>query len=281
MKLGKFNINTLTTGHFALDGGAMFGVVPKVLWEKSNPADEKNRISMVTRSVLVQTEKRNILIDTGMGDKWDEKGKKIYKVENEEQNLESELKKFDLTFDNITDVILTHLHFDHTGGSTISDEKKIRPAFPNAIYYVTKDQWLWANEPSEKDRASFIQENFLPIAESGKLSILDHPKDFPIHGIGGLVSNGHTKGMWLPTIFDEGKTVVYCADLIPMSAHISVPWVMAYDISPLKTLEEKKVLLSQAEENDWILIFEHDPKISAVKLKKTEKGIKISEIINL
>lgn len=280
MKIGPYEIFTVQTGYVSLDGGAMFGVVPKILWNKTNPADELNRIQLALRTLVINGNDRLILIDAGVGSKMNEKLQKIYKVDHQEHELEQGLAEKGITFDQVTDVIITHLHFDHVGGATIEENGVLKPTFPNAKYYVQGEQWYWANHPSEKDRASYMPENFKPIEEAGQLVELDGPKElFP--GIEVLVMYGHTHGMQLPKISDGKSTLLYCADLIPTASHIPLPWIMAYDNNPLITLEEKKRLLPKAAEENWILVFEHDPFRPAGTVVQTEKGYALGDEIFL
>ncbi|HHE55300.1 MAG TPA: MBL fold metallo-hydrolase [Caldithrix abyssi] len=280
MKIGPYEIFTVQTGYVSLDGGAMFGVVPKVLWNKTNPADELNRIQLALRTLVINGNDRLILIDAGVGSKMNEKLQKIYNVDHQEHELEQGLAEKGITFDQVTDVIITHLHFDHVGGATIEENGVLKPTFPNAKYYVQGEQWYWANHPSEKDRASYMPENFKPIEEAGQLVELDGPKElFP--GIEVLVMYGHTHGMQLPKISDGQSTLLYCADLIPTASHIPLPWIMAYDNNPLITLEEKKRLLPKAAEENWILVFEHDPFRPAGTVVQTEKGYALGDEIFL
>ena len=280
MNIGKYELYPVETGRFSLDGGAMFGVVPKALWSKLITPDDENRIEMALRSLLIMDDKRKILVDTGTGNKLSEKRKKIYKIDNSKYDLASSLKKFNLEARDITDVILTHLHFDHAGGSTYLENDKYLPAFPNAVYYVQKTQYEWALEPSDKDKDGFSKENFVPITEEGKLRLVEgQAKIFP--NIEVFVSDGHTTGQQLVKISDEENTLVYCGDLIPTAAHIPLPYISGYDNYPLKTIEEKKTLLSRACFNNWILFFEHDALTEAVTVEKTEKGFGVKERVSL
>lgn len=281
MITGNFTITEIITGTFALDGGAMFGVIPKTLWERSNPADHKNRIAMVTRSLLIRDGIHTILVDTGMGEKWSEKHREIYKLDFSKHSLTKGLAREGLYPDDITHVILTHLHFDHTGGSIYEQQGLLKPYFPNAQYFTLKEQWDWALSPSEKDRASFIKDNFIPLQLHNQLTLLNSPKEFPLTGITGYVSYGHTKGMWLPIISDENQTVVYCADLIPTTSHVPIPYVMGYDNHPLIAMKEKKEFLQNAVKKNWILTFEHDPLCSAATVKDSSKGIVIDKKLSL
>ncbi|MAT58582.1 MAG: MBL fold metallo-hydrolase [Ignavibacteriae bacterium] len=275
MKIGKYNLRFIQTGLFALDGGAMFGIIPKPLWEKSNPPDEKNRIKLGAKSILLESDSRKILVDTGIGSNWDEKFLKIYDVQFHNNNLFDELSKLNIKPDEITDVILTHLHFDHTGGSVIEQNGKMIPAFPNAEYHVQKEHFDWALNPSDRDRGSFIKNRFVPLAEEGVLKFInDKYFDDEIEFI---KVYGHTIGMQLIKIFDSSNTILYCTDLVPTSSHVPVPYVMGYDIQPLNTVKEKNELFPMAVEEEWKLIFEHDPKILAATINKTEKGYSLKE----
>lgn len=270
MKIGKYTLHEVETGFIGLDGGAMFGVVPKPLWEKSNPCDELNRVTLNTRCLLLKSSSRNILIDTGIGDGWEDKFKQIYRVEYSSILSES-LKNAGAGFEGITDVILTHLHFDHTGGSTKLESGKWIPAFPNAKYYVQKKQFDWAINPSERDRASFVQNRFLPLIENGVLTLIDGNNQFDDE-IEFLIINGHTFGQQMVKISDSSKTLLYCGDLMPFSSHIPVPYVMGYDLQPIVTVNEKREILPRAAAEEWMIYFEHDPYYAAAKVTKNEKG---------
>lgn len=277
MKIGKYTVHLVESGAFALDGGAMFGVVPKTLWAKTNPADEKNRIAMVTRNILLVSDDRKILIDTGMGNKWDEKSQDIYKIDQAQNSLTTGLAKLGVSADDITDVLLTHLHFDHTGGSTVTANGTTVPAFSNATYYVQKSNFDWALEPTERDRGSYLRENFEPLARAGVLKVLDDSVEQLDHEIEVLRFNGHTRGQQLFKLTDGTTTLFYCGDLIPTASHVPLPYIMGYDLQPLITLQEKKYLLETALEENWILCFEHDAVSACATLKSGEKGITIAE----
>jgi glyoxylase-like metal-dependent hydrolase (beta-lactamase superfamily II) len=269
----------IDSGKFKLDGGAMFGIVPKVLWQNLNKPDRKNRITLSLRNLLIVTDDKKILIDTGIGTKYDEKFKQIYGI-SDENNLISSLEKVSVKPEEITDVVLSHLHFDHCGGTTYIKNNELNLTFPNAIHYVQKTQFETAMNPNVREKASFIKDNFLPVYNLGKMKLMDG--NFSItNGVEVFVSNGHTKGMQLVKINADIGTVIYCADLIPTSSHIHLPYNMAYDTAPLVLIEEKKNLLEQAVKNDWILFFEHDPKFDMVKVKKDEKGNFCKKELNL
>lgn len=275
---------SIDTGYFKLDGGAMFGVVPKVMWNKLNPADENNLCSWAMRCLLIEDGNRLILIDNGIGDKQDEKFLGHYHLHGDD-TLDTSLAKHGFSKDDITDVFLTHLHFDHCGGSIKREGDKLVPAFKNATFWSNEAHWEWATKPNDREKASFLKENILPIEESGQLKFIV-PGESQFHQLSSSVFNenisvrfvnGHTESMMLPQINYNGKTIVYMADLLPAAAHIPIPYVMAYDMFPLTTLNEKKSFLTEAVENDYILFFEHDPKIECCSLQQTEKGVRMKE----
>jgi glyoxylase-like metal-dependent hydrolase (beta-lactamase superfamily II) len=275
---------SINTGYFKLDGGAMFGVVPKVMWNKLNPADENNLCSWAMRCLLIEDGNRLILIDNGIGDKQDEKFLGHYYLHGDD-TLDKSLAKHGFSKDDITDVFLTHLHFDHCGGSIKREGDKLVPAFKNATFWSNEQHWEWATKPNDREKASFLKENILPIEESGQLKFV-LPGETQFHQLSSSVFKenisvrfvgGHTESMMLPQINYNGKTIVYMADLLPAAAHIPIPYVMAYDMFPLTTLNEKKSFLTEAVENDYILFFEHDPKIECCSLQKTEKGVRMNE----
>ncbi len=272
MKIGNYQLYAIDTGTFALDGGAMFGVVPKTLWEKAIQPDEKNRIAMAARALLLIGDGRKILVDVGNGSKFNDKLKSIYKIDESRNSLLGSLRRLGLAADDITDVILTHLHFDHAGGSTYRDNGVVRPTFPKARYYVQRQHWEAANTPTERDRASFFSEDFIPLVEHGVLHFTEGEGEI-LPGITCRVCHGHTSALQAPVVSDGTTTLFYCADLIPTVAHIPLPWIMAYDLRPLTTLEEKKRILTQAVDERWILFFEHDANVETVRLQRSDKGI--------
>jgi len=272
---------SINAGHFKLDGGAMFGVVPKSMWQKLNPPDENNMCNWAMRCLLVEDEGRLILIDNGMGNKQDEKFFGHYFL-NGDDTLEKSIAKYGFSKDDITDVFLTHLHFDHCGGSIERVNDQLVPAFKNATYWSNENHWEWATKPNDREKASFLKENILPIKESGRLKFIEtkegieFAKNFNLRFV-----NGHTESMMLPQIKYKDKTIVYMADLLPSVAHIPIPYVMAYDTRPLETLKEKKSFLTEALEKDFILFFEHDPEIECCNLQQTLKGIRSKETFRL
>ncbi|MDQ3021546.1 MAG: MBL fold metallo-hydrolase [Bacteroidota bacterium] len=272
MQIGDYKLYSVQTGLFKLDGGAMFGVVPKPLWQKTNPSDDLNRIDMCTRALLLDNGKRKILIDTGIGYKLSDKVNKIYDVDFSHYTLEKSLEKIKLKKEDITDVILTHLHFDHAGGSTYyEEERKLKPSFPNAVYHVQRKQYEWALNPTERDRASFFPENYKPLEENKVLNLIDGEYKFDDF-IMLLPVDGHTSSMQLVKIADDKDTLLYTADLIPTAGHIPVPYIMGYDLFPLTTLDEKKKYLKEISDNNWTVFFEHDPYNECVRIGLGEKG---------
>ena len=274
---------TIDTEFFKLDGGAMFGVVPKSIWNKLNPADENNLCTWAMRCLLIQDQERLILIDTGIGYKQEQKFLQHYYLHGN-NTLEKSLQKHGFLVEDITDVILTHLHFDHCGGAIKKVDNEYSLTFPNATYWSNEMHWQWATYPNDREKASFLPENILPIKGSGKLQFIP----FDENNVVAFTSNisirfvfGHTKAMMLPQIKYKNKTIVYMADLLPAAAHIPLPYVMAYDMFPLTTLQEKQQFLEEALENDYILFFEHDPIIECCTLKRTDRGIRMSESFRL
>ncbi len=282
-------VYSIDTGFFKLDGGAMFGVVPKSIWSRLHPADDNNLCTWALRCLLIVDNDRRILVDTGIGDKQDERFFSHYHLHGTD-TLDSSLAKHGFTRHDITDVLLTHLHFDHVGGAIKREGDKLVPAFPNAIYWSNEAHWHWATHPNNREIASFLRENIQPIADSGKLQFIPVPHETPYldqlvplatasftHNIQVRFANGHTQAMMLPQFEYRGHTIVYMADLLPSVNHIPLPYVMAYDMFPLETLQEKESFLTEAAENKYILFYEHDPLHECSRLIKTEKGIRAGE----
>lgn len=274
-------LHTINTGNFKLDGGAMFGVVPKSIWNKLNPADENNLCSWAMRCMLVEDGNRLVLIDNGIGNKQDAKFFSHYYLHGDD-TLDKSLAALGYHRNDITDVFLTHLHFDHCGGSIEREGDKLVPAFKNAHYWSNEAHWKWATEPNDREKASFLRDNILPIQQSGQLKFIDQQDGiaFTDH-IRVRFAYGHTDAMMLPEIRYNGHTLVYMADLLPSVGHIPLPYVMAYDMFPLITLEEKKRFLMEANERNYVLYFEHDPVVECCTLQSTEKGIRVHETFPL
>jgi glyoxylase-like metal-dependent hydrolase (beta-lactamase superfamily II) len=277
LKIGPYTIFPIETGRFALDGGAMFGVVPKNLWSRTNPADDQNRIPMALRVQLIQGDGKNILVDTGMGEKYDAKTRDIYQLDNSRFTMQHSLTERGLRPEDITHVIQTHLHFDHCGGLvTQTSDGKLVPTFPNAKVYVQKENLNWARNPTDKDRASYLKNDWEPIVTEGLIEELDGPGEiFP--GIELMIFNGHTRAQQLVHVHSDAHHVFFCADLMPTKAHIAFPFIMGYDNFPLTTLEEKKTLIPRMYEEQWLLFFEHDPLSALTKIESTPKGFKAGE----
>jgi glyoxylase-like metal-dependent hydrolase (beta-lactamase superfamily II) len=274
------NLYKIETGNLKLDGGAMFGVVPKSIWSKLYPADENNLCNWAMRCLLVENNGRKILIDTGMGNKQDKKFFSHY-YPNGNENLHESLEKYGFSENDITDVILTHLHFDHAGGAVnYNNNAKPVTAFPNAVYHIGKAHWELAIHPNRREKASFLQENFLPIEESGQLNLIENEGEH-IPGIDFRIFNGHTLGQIIPHIHYHQKTLVYAGDLFPSTAHIPMPYIMSYDTQPLITLNDKKKFFDEAVKNNYTLYFEHDLYHECCNLTETEKGVKVLETFSL
>ena len=256
MKIGQYKLYSIETSEFGLDGGAMFGIIPKVMWEKKTSVDSLNRIKMVTRSLLLVSDSHKILIDTGNGSKWTKKYLELYNIDLSRYNINSSLKKYGFTTDDITDVICTHLHFDHAGGNTIYHENNLVPTFSNATYWISEKNWNLANHPSQKDQGSFMECDWEVLAQNNMIMLV---KDKFLPGLEIYFTEGHTDGLMHPVISDGNKTLFYGADIFPTAAHIPVPWVMSYDLRPAETIKEKDSLLKKMHDEEWILFFEHDP----------------------
>ena len=275
---------SIETGHFKLDGGAMFGVVPKSIWQKTNPADSNNLIDMAMRCLLVEDGKRLTLIDTGIGNKQSEKFFSHYFLHGD-NTLDSSLKKLGFHRDDITDVFLTHLHFDHCGGAIELEKSsgQFRSAFANAHFWTNQRHWEWATKPNPREKASFLSDNILPLQESGQLKFIERTENrssTPL-GFDVIFVDGHTDSMMLPLIEYKGRKVCYMADLLPSVGHIPLAYVMGYDTRPLITLEEKTAILQKATEENWALFYEHDPSNECSTLIQTEKGPRVGDVFSL
>ncbi|PUZ27986.1 MBL fold metallo-hydrolase [Chitinophaga parva] len=272
---------SIETGFFKLDGGAMFGVVPKSIWHKLNPADENNMCTWAMRCLLIEDGKRLILVDTGIGNKQDAKFFSYYYLHGND-TLDKSLAAYGFHRDDITDVFLTHLHFDHCGGAIVREGDNLVPAFKNAKYWSNESHWAWATQPNEREKASFLSDNILPIQQSGQLNFIDgfdgvaFADNFHVRFV-----NGHTDSMMLPQLRYKDHTILYMADLLPSIGHLPIPYVMAYDMFPLTTLTEKKAFLQEALDKPYVLFFEHDPKVECATLQLTEKGIRVKDTLRL
>ena len=271
---------TINTGNFKLDGGAMFGVVPKSIWQKTNPADSNNLCNWAMRCLLIEEGNKLILVDTGIGNKQDEKFFSHYHL-NGDDSLDKSLTAHGFHKNDITDVILTHLHFDHCGGAVERNGDKLDTVFKNATYWSNERHWQWAVEPNAREKASFLKDNILPIQQSGQLKFVpvsDSGKRIPFEGLNNLelqFAFGHTDAQMLPVIKYKDQTIIYAADLLPSIGHIPLPYIMAYDMFPLQTLTEKKLFLEDVAANKYIIYLEHDPANECCTLQQTEKGIRV------
>ena len=278
MKIGQYDLYSIETSEFSLDGGAMFGIIPKTLWKEKLSPDRLNRVDMVTRSLLMVTDNRKVLIDTGNGSKWAKKYLDMYNIDFSKYNILSSLKKSGFETDDITDVICTHLHFDHIGGNTFYQNDIIEPTFPNATYWISKHNWALANQPSVKDQGSFISKDWEVLEKNNMIKLVD--EQF-LDGIDIFFTYGHTNGLMHPIISDSNKKLFYGADIFPTHAHLPVPWVMAYDLHPAKTMSEKSKLLKKMYEEEWILFFEHDPFYQACTIDMKGKYYCIKNIVKI
>ena len=272
---------TIDTGFFKLDGGGMFGAVPKVIWSKTNPSDENNLCSWAMRSLLIEDGSRLILIDNGIGDKQDDKFLKYYYLHGD-VNLHSSLAKHGFSADDVTDVFLTHLHFDHCGGSVKwnKDRSGFEMAFKNAKYWSNADHWKWATEPNNREKASFLRENIIPIQEAGHLNFVENEKNI-FHNFDALFVNGHTEAQMIPHITYKDKTIVFAADLLPSTGHIPLAYIMGYDTRPLLTLTEKEKFLKQAAQQEYVLFLQHDNYSECCTVEQTDRGVRLKETFKL
>ena len=273
----------IEAGNFKLDGGAMFGVVPKSLWHRTNPADNNNLIDIAARCLLVEDGSRLILIDTGMGDKQTDKFYSYYHLWGDD-SIDNSLASFGFHRNDITDVFMTHLHFDHCGGTIQynKDRTVLEPAFKNATFWSNKDHWTWATQPNRREKASFLKENILPMEESGQLKFTSLPDNSILKNSGFgfdiFFANGHTDKQMIPIINYKGKTICFMADLLPTAGHLPIPFVMGYDTRPLLTLDEKEQFLNLAANNNYYLFLEHDAHNPIITVKQTEKGVRLNEV---
>jgi glyoxylase-like metal-dependent hydrolase (beta-lactamase superfamily II) len=283
MRLGRYDLHAVRDGTFALDGGAMFGIVPRPLWEKRIAPDARNRIPLAARCLLAvdRDARRVILVDDGMGDKWDAKRVDIYGVDKAEGDLLAGLRRHGIAPADVTDVVLTHLHFDHAGGTTRRGPGgALELVFPRAVHHVQRRAWQWAHTPTEKDAGSFLEENYDLLQHSNQLQLHDGPAElFPDVEL--IVSEGHTVAQQLPRFHDGATHLTFCGDLVPTAAHLRPSWVMAYDLHPLTVIEEKKVLVAEALEDDGILFFEHDPSVAACRLVERDGATVFREAVDL
>lgn len=275
-------VHTLDTGLFKLDGGAMFGVVPKSMWQKLVPADDHNMCTWALRCLLVEDGNRLTLVDTGIGSKQDDKFRGHFYLHGDD-TLENSLRQRGFTSSDITDVFLTHLHFDHVGGAVVrTPDDKLQLAFPNATYWSNQAHWDWAVTPNPREKASFLQENIRPIQESGHLQFVGDGVPAGLPGFQEIVLvDGHTEKMMLPVLQYKGRTLAFVADLIPSAAHVPLPYVMGYDMRPLQTMQEKDTLLQRAATENWVLVLEHDAQTECITVQHTEKGIRVAERFRL
>ena len=277
------NLQVINTGFFKLDGGAMFGVVPKSLWSRTNPSDENNLCTWAMRCLLVEDQGRLVLIDNGIGEKQEAKFFSHYYLHGND-SLQSSLHKVGVDFKDVTDNFLTHLHFDHCGGGVAyvdGNKEKLQTVFPNAKYWTNADHWKWATEPNSREKASFLKENIHPMQQSGQLEFMDLSKKELFEGFEYFTADGHTDKQMIPKISYKGKTIVFAADLLPSVGHIPLPYVMGYDTRPLLTLDEKKKFLEEAAANEYIIFLEHDPVNECCTVKMTDKGVRLDQTFSL
>jgi glyoxylase-like metal-dependent hydrolase (beta-lactamase superfamily II) len=276
------NLYPVNAGNFKLDGGAMFGAVPKTIWNKTNPADQNNLIDIAARCLLIEDGKRLILIDSGMGNKQSKKFFSYYSLWGED-TLERSIKNVGFSIDDVTDVFFTHLHFDHCGGAIKRSGSGFEPVFKNAIYWTNKKHWDWAINPNKREVASFLKENLLPIEETGNLNFIPTSRrQFSFVdelGFKVFYADGHTEKQMLPIISHKGQKIAFAGDLIPTAGHVPLPYVMGYDVRPLTTLKEKDLFLNYAADNNVLLLLEHDSVNEVVSLKRTEKGVRVNQIL--
>jgi glyoxylase-like metal-dependent hydrolase (beta-lactamase superfamily II) len=288
LKIGDYEVCPIPTGAFGLDGGAMFGTVPKVLWEKSNPPDEKNRIQMEARGLLLKSPSRKVLIDCGnggdflakYGEKLGPKFQEMYNVDDSGPTLLKSLEQFGLKPQDITDVVLTHLHFDHCGGGTTERNGRLEPTFPRAKYFVQSKNLEIAQKPNIREKASYFPANFEPLLKANVLTLLNGDTEDFIPGFSAYVSNGHTQGHQMIRVSDGKTSLLYCGDVVPTSSHVRLAWVMGYDLEPLKLIGEKEKILGRAADENWYLYFEHDPYCDAATVTRNGSDFAVKERLN-
>ncbi|MCA6378824.1 MAG: MBL fold metallo-hydrolase [Cytophagales bacterium] len=273
-------LHTIDTGFFKLDGGAMFGVVPKSIWNKLNPSDSNNMCNWAMRCLLIEDGNQLILIDNGLGTKQDDKFFSYYFL-NGDDSLSNSLYKAGFSETDVTDMFLTHLHFDHCGGGVSRVGEKLKLTFPNAHYWSNEDHWRWATQPNAREKASFLKENILPMQESGQLKFVDEKEVSPFPQMDIFLASGHTDRMMIPKIKYKDKTICFMADLLPSSHHVPLPYVMGYDTRPLLTMQEKELFLNEAAANNYILFLEHDPIHECCTVKQTDKGVRLDRVFPL
>ena len=273
-------LHTINTGYFKLDGGAMFGVVPKQIWQKTNPADANNMCDWAMRCLLIEDGNQLILIDNGIGDKQDAKFFQHYFLHGDDSLIKS-LNKLDFSESDVTDMFLSHLHFDHCGGGVKVEGEKLELVFKNAKYWSNADHWQWATQPNAREKASFLKENILPMQESGHLNFIEIDKPSPFKQFDLFFASGHTDKMMVPKIKYKDKTICFVADLLPSVGHIPLPYLMGYDTRPLITMEEKERFLKEAAVNNYILFLEHDPINECCTVKETERGVRLDRVFSL
>lgn len=274
------NLHVIDTGFFKLDGGAMFGVVPKTIWQKTNPPDQNNLCTWAMRCMLIEDGKQLILIDNGIGDKQDAKFLSYYYLHGDDSLIQS-IHKAGFSEKDVTDMFLTHLHFDHCGGGVKKSGEKFELTFPNATYWSNEEHWLWATQPNAREKASFLKENIFPMKESGHLKMVHQKESTPFPQMEIFYASGHTDMMMIPMIHYKGRTICFMADLIPSSSHIPIPYVMGYDTRPLITMDEKDKFLKIAAANDYVLFFEHDPVIECATVRDVDGRIKLDKTFRL
>lgn len=281
--LGPFQLHTIETGDIKLDGGAMFGVVPKTLWSKKLPADDKNRIPMTMRCLLIKSTNTGkiYLVDNGAGTKFNDKMEEIYQLDYSSKNLRNSFERHGFEFEDVTDLIFTHLHFDHCGGTSFTNGRgELELTFPNATYHVVKAHWENARKPNAREKASFLSENINPLKQSDKLNLVEENHEYE-PGLSSIIANGHTTGQQLPKIEGDGKTLVFAADLLPTHVHVPLPWVMGYDMYPVQTLDEKDAFLKEAASKSWNLFLEHDAHQEIIRVQYQDGRFSVAETLTL